>query len=99
MAAASAAASIPQDVKRQNNARVIREAIQKMSPQQRSESIRVACGNVRPWEPGWQDRLRAALAEVRKLPADHPFRIFLQLAVDAIDARDAVKICRGEYKA
>jgi hypothetical protein len=50
------------------------------------------CGRVRVWEPGWQKRLAD---ELKALPPGHIFR---QLAKDAIDARDAVRICRGEKR-
>lgn len=54
--------------------------------------INAVCGNVRVWEPGWQIRLAD---ELKSLPKGHIFR---QLAIDATDARDAVRICRGEMK-
>jgi hypothetical protein len=52
--------------------------------------INAVCGKVRVWEPGWQTRLAD---ELGKLPTGHIFR---QIAIDALDARDAVRICRGE---
>lgn len=57
-----------------------------------ANEINVVCGRVRTWEPGWQARLAD---ELKKLPKDHIFR---QLAKDAVAARDAVRICRGERK-
>jgi hypothetical protein len=54
--------------------------------------INDVCGKVRVWEAGWQVRLAD---ELGALPKGHIFR---QLARDAIDARDAVRICRGELK-
>lgn len=55
-------------------------------------TIRAACGAIRPWDAGWQKRLAV---ELRALPKDHVFRT---LAKDAIDARDAIRICRGEHR-
>jgi len=52
--------------------------------------INAVCGTIRPWEKGWQARLAD---ELGKLPPGHVFR---DLARDALDARDAVRICRGE---
>jgi hypothetical protein len=55
-----------------------------------ASEFNVVCGKVRVWEPGWQKRLAA---ELKALPKDHIFR---QLAKDAVAARDAIRICRGE---
>lgn len=55
-------------------------------------TIRGACGAIRPWSAGWQARLAAYL---RSIPRDHIAR---ELAKDAIDARDAVRICRQEMR-
>lgn len=61
----------------------------KPPPAVSATTIRAACGAIRPWSPGWQKRLAV---ELRKLPPGH---VFLDLARDAIDARDAIRICRG----
>jgi hypothetical protein len=57
-----------------------------------ASDIDVVCGKVRPWEKDWQARLAD---ELKSLPKGHVFR---QLAKDAVDARDAIRICRGEKK-
>lgn len=64
----------------------------KPPPAVSTSTIRAACGAIRPWDAGWQARLSAYL---RTLPRDH---IAWELAKDAIDARDAIRICRGERK-
>lgn len=68
----------------------IADYIRKMTPQQRSSSIKLACGRLRPWEPGYKERLLTATTE---LPKGHVLR---QATVDLIDARCANEICRGE---
>jgi hypothetical protein len=55
-----------------------------------ASDIDVVCGQIRPWDKGWQARLAD---ELKSLPKGHIFR---ELAKDAIDARDAIRICRGE---
>lgn len=62
------------------------------TPAVSAPAIRAACGAIRPWAPDWQKRLAT---ELRALPSGHVFRT---LARDAIDARDAIRICRGERK-
>jgi hypothetical protein len=64
--------------------------IRSMAPEQRSSSIKIACGKLRPWEAGYRERL---LEETIKLPKGHIFR---RSTVDLIDARCANEICRGE---
>lgn len=49
-----------------------------------------ACGTVRPWPAEFQQHLAD---EIDHLPADSALRT---LAADAIDARDAVRTCRGK---
>lgn len=57
-----------------------------------ASEFNAVCGKVRVWEPGWQKRLAT---ELKALPAGHIFR---ELAKDAVAARDAVRICRGEKR-
>lgn len=55
-----------------------------------ARDIRAACGSYRTWSPDYQRQLAA---ELGKLPPTHPV---WALARDAIAARDAIRICRGE---
>jgi hypothetical protein len=59
-------------------------------PAERNVAIRNACGNVVIWDDAFQ---ALVLAEYVQQPPDSPWKKVLK---DAIDARDAVRICRGE---
>lgn len=64
------------------------------SKAERNKAIRAACGNIRVRDENWQLRLADELMRID--PVEYP-TVYEALS-DGAAARDAVRICRGEYQ-